>query len=477
MLTTATRSGLPVAPRRVADALRSLLGGGIGAVALPAALLLAVVMGQRSSIGLFLSPMNTATGIGFAALSLAVAIGQLTWGLAQPLSALLAERYGPARVIAVGAVLCALGNVAVVFATGVIGMMLALGLGGAAGAAAGGASLLLGLVAQRVSPERRGLASGIVGAGGSAGQMIVAPIAQGAIAAAGWIGAMLLMAVMTLAVAPLARAFRGGYPPTSGNPAPVVASAAVSSAASSSAAATSAAATSSAAGARTAGWRTALRDPLYWMLSGGFAICGFHVGFLTAHVPGVIQSCGMPATLAGLWIAIVGGCNIVGSIVSGVLTQSRSMPHMLMALYAGRAAGVLFFLAAPKTPAVVLGFALWMGATYMATVPPTTGLLVRRYGAGNLTALFSIAILLHQSSSALGVWLGGVAFEAAGHHDWFWSLDIALALLAVAIHVPLAAADRHQPPGKTSSTSARSRLQCEPSQNTRPHASQVLKRS
>jgi predicted MFS family arabinose efflux permease len=438
-------------------AARSLLGGGIGAVALPAALLLAVVMGQRSSIGLFLSPMNTATGIGFAALSLAVAIGQVTWGLAQPMATVLAERYGPARVIACGAVLCALGNVAVVLATSFVAMVLAIGVGGAAGAAAGGASLLLGLVAQRVSPQRRGLANGIVGAGGSAGQMVVAPLAQGAIAAVGWIGAMLMMAVMTFAVVPLARAFRGeatAQPAQAGR--------------------ADEAARMRLATAR----RAALRDPLYWAVSGGFAICGFHVGFLTTHVPGVIESCGLPATLAGTWIAIVGACNIVGSLVSGVLTQTRSMPHMLIALYAARAAGVLLFLAAPKTSAVMLGFAVWMGATYMATVPPTTGVIARRYGAAHLAPLLAVAMLLHQSGSAIGVWLGGLAFEASGHYDWFWSLDIGLALLAAAIHVPLLSrVDGPSRPASTSSTIARSRRQWEPSQNTRLQASQVLNRS
>lgn len=462
--------------RRFAAAVRSQLGGGVGTVALPAALLLAVVMGQRSSIGLFLSPMNTATGIGFAALSLAVAIGQVTWGLAQPLSAALAERYGAARVIAAGAVLCALGNVAVVFAASVVAMVLAIGIGGAAGAAVGGASLLLGLVAQRVSPERRGLAIGIVGAGGSAGQMVVAPLAQGAIAAVGWIGAMWMMAAMTLAALPLARAFGGEAVVRSRDPGAGDGAAGAGSAGASATAPAGVAA--SAAAGRTAARRAALRDPLYWAVSGGFAICGVHVGFLTTHMPGVIQSCGLPATLAGLWIAIVGACNIVGSIVSGLLTQTRSMPRMLMLLYAGRAAGMLLFLAAPKTPVVMIGFAVWMGATYMATVPPTTGLLARRYGAGNLAALFAVAMLLHQAGSALGVWLGGLAFEASGRHDWFWSLDIGLALLAVAIHVPLVhAVDGPQRPAASSSTIARRRFQWEPSQNTRRHTSQVLNRS
>ncbi len=465
MLNVATSGGPQALSRRFAATARSLLSGGIGTVTLPAALLLAVVMGQRSSIGLFLPPMNTTTGIGLASLSLAVAIGQLAWGLAQPLSAALAERYGAARVIALGAVFCALGNVAVVFVTTVVGMSLAIGLGSAAGAAAGGASLLMGLVVQRVSPRRRGLASGILGAGGSAGQMVVAPVAQGAIAAAGWIGAMLLMALMTLAVAPLARAFRSTGPSSATHAAQRPAQCGDSPARSS-------------AATRAAARRAALRDPLYWALCGGFAICGFHIGFLTVHVPGVLQSCGMAPTLAGLWIAIVGACNIAGSLVSGAFTQRYSMPRMLMVLYAARAAGVLLFVAAPKTTATVLGFALWMGATYMATVPPTTGLLARRYGAENLTALFALAMLLHQLSSALGVWLGGLAFELSGHYDWFWSLDVALALVAVALHVPLLPArGARQRVATISSTTARKRRQWEPSQYTLPQPSQLLKRS
>lgn len=423
MLSRERREGEKAMARAGAAAVRlarAALGGGIGAYALPAAVLLAVTLGQRSSFGLFLSSMNTATGIGFALLSLALAIGQVAWGLSQPAVGALAERYGAARVIAAGGALSALMHVLTVFATHVAAMIAAFGLGGAAGAAAGGAPLLLGLVAQRVAASRRGLASGIVGAGGSAGQFLIAPVAQTAISAAGWVSAMLLMALMSLAVIPFARAFRVRRKQGAAPIEPPASAAADRK-------------------ARRAARRAALCDPAYWLVAGGFTACGFHVGVLTAHMPGVIERCGMPASLAGTWLALLGACNIAGSIVSGVLTRGRSLPRMLGVLYAARAAGVLVFVAAPKTPEMLLVFAVWMGATYMATVPPTTGFLAQRWGAENLTALFGTTMILHQCGSALGVWLGGVVVESTGRYDALWSIDAALALLAVALHLPLVA--------------------------------------
>src|SRR5690606_9052674 len=199
------------------------------------------------------------------------------------------------------------------------------------------------------------------------------------------------------------------------------------------------------AASRAAVRRAAMRDPRYWLVPAGFFVCGFHVSFMTTHMPGVIEACGMPASLAGTWIAIVGGCNIAGSLVSGMMIQRRSMPHMLMALYAARAAGVLCFLLAPKTPAVMLVFALWMGASYMATLPPTAGLIARMYGPANLSTLLGLTMLFHQVGSFLGVWLGGVAVEASGHYDWMWIADATLAMVAVAVHLPLRDRAREAP--------------------------------
>ncbi|NLD70404.1 MAG: MFS transporter, partial [Limnobacter sp.] len=383
------------------------LAGGIGACALPAALLFAVAMGQRSSLGLFLSPINTSTGAGFAALSFALAASQLAAGLSQPLCGLLSERFGAARVVAVGAVLVAASSAATVLAGSATSLAALLIVAGAAGSAAGGAPLLLGIVGQRVVPERRGLAAGIVSAGGSCGQMAVAPLAQGSIVTLGWSGAMLLMSLLSLLVAPLALAFRrrnrnpvlhDRQPPDPGS--------------------------------------AALRDPGFWLISAGFGVCGFHVGFLTAHMPGVIEACGQPAALAGLWLAIVGACNIAGSIVSGALTQTRSMPRMLAGVYLARALGVLVFVSMPVTQLGLLLFAVWMGTTYMATVPPTSGLIAARYGNARLARLFGVAMLVHQLGGFAGVWLGGVVFEASGRYDGLWAADVVLSLAAAAAYLP-----------------------------------------
>ncbi len=380
-----------------------------------AAALLAVTMGQRSALGLFASPLNTATGLGIATISFAMAMGQIVWGAAQPVAGVLANRFGPARVISVGAVVLAGATAILPAGHGTLTLVAALSLGAAAGAAAGSNAMLLGIVSQRATAERRGLMVGVVSAGGSAGQLILAPVAQTLITLVGWANALYALAALSLVALPLARLLEPRPTDVASTPAGIPA----------------------AAPRAALVLKDALRTKAYWLITTGFFVCGFHVAFLLAHMPGVIELCGLPASLSGTWIAIIGLCNIVGSIVSGLAIRRLPMKWVLAALYAARAAGVAVFLVMPKTEATLLAFALWMGITYMATLPPTSGLLAKLFGVARLTPLLGATIFVHQVGSFLGVWLGGVAVVRTGSYDVLWMVDAALAVVAALLHLPL----------------------------------------
>ena len=371
-----------------------------------AALLLAITMGSRSVFGLFMSPLNSATGLGIATISFAVAVSQLTWGAAQPFAGMLAERYGAARMIVAGSLLAAAAG-ALVPSAGSAGLLVAaLAVSGIA-ATVGSPSLLVGTVSQRVSAERRGLVAGIVGAGGPLGQLLLAPATQAVISTAGWVTAMLSVAALALLSIPLALAFRGG-------PAP---------------------AASDAHSAEQAGasLHEALASRGFWLINATFFVCGVHVFFLITHLPGVIEVCGLPPSVSGAALAVLGLFNIAGSIGAGWVIQHYSMKATLSWLFAARAAGIALFLAAPKTEFTVLAFSVWMGLTYMAVLPPTAGLIGQLYGAKRLPTLLGITFMLHQVGAFLGSWLGGVFVEATGSYDGMWVLDLGLGVAAAAL--------------------------------------------
>lgn len=391
----------------------------VWAVALAAAALLAITMASRASFGLFVSPINTSTGLGIAAISFAVAISQLAWGAAQPVAGALADRFGAARVIVFTAVALAIGHAIIPFVTTGAGLVAALALIGFASAGAGGTSVLLGAVSRRVAPEQRGLANGVVGAGGPIGQLVFAPAVQVTIVAGGWVIAMFALAALSLAALPLANWFREARLARSGRPTPQVAPPCRPGPASD--------------GSAMNALREASRSASYWCVTGAFFVCGFHVSFLLAHMPGVIELCGLPASLSGASLAVMGLFNIASSIVSGLVIQRFSMKLTLATLYALRGLEVAVFVLAPKTELTVLAFAVWMGLTYMATLPPTSGLIGKRFGTRHLGTLLGTTMFVHQVGSFLGVWLGGIALEATGSFDWMWRLDIALAAGAALI--------------------------------------------
>jgi predicted MFS family arabinose efflux permease len=380
-------------------------------VLLAAAGTFALTMGTRQTMGLFLSPLNTSTGLGLGSISLAFAFGQLWWGLTQPFAGAMADKVGAGRVLFTGAILVALGTFITPLMTTTWGLILAIGVLSAGGAGMAGPAVLMAATTRLIPPQRRGLAAGIVNAGGSFGQFVMAPIAAALMIGLGWATAMQVMGLLVLLCLPAAFLLKGNS-------------------------LQSAPAGQKVVGTREA-IREALRNPSYLMLGAGFFVCGFHVAFLATHLPGVIASCGLPTEWAGWSLAMIGLFNIAGSVAMGWAVGRWRMKSLLSLVYASRAVAVLVFLAAPKTGPVMLVFAAVMGLTFLSTVPPTAGLVAKFFGPANMATLFGIVMLTHQVGGFLGAWLGGKVFEATGNYDWIWYIDIVLAVGAALINLPI----------------------------------------
>ncbi len=379
-------------------------------VTLAAAAVLMVTMGMRQTTGLYVSPINSSTGLGIVTISLALAVAQFVWGLAQPLAGGLADRYGPARVLIGGIVLLAIGSAVTPFMSSGVGLVFSIGILTALGAGAGSFSVLLGAAANRLSAQQRGTASGVINAGGSFGQFVFAPITQKLIQSFGWMGSMWTMAVLTLAALPLVGfVTKGGTAPQK-----------------------------PAAGEGV--WkavRDAMGDSSYLLLHAGFFTCGFHIAFLVTHLPGEVNLCGLPATVASWSLAIIGIANIVGSLLVGVGVGRYRSKYILAWMYGSRAVLIAVYLMAPKTALTFYLFAAGLGLTWLATVPPTAGIVGKLFGIRYLATLFGLTLLSHQIGGFLGAYLGGLAVANTGSYQWMWYADIALSACAALVNLPI----------------------------------------
>lgn len=387
------------------------------ALLLAAAATLMITMGARQTTGLFVAPIHESTGVGIAAISFALAVGQFTWGAVQPVFGAIADKRGSTGVLVLGAVLLAVGLALTPWMTSQWGLMFTLGLLTAAGAGAGSFSILIGATAQQVAPEKRSFAAGFINAGGSMGQFVFAPLVQMMISVAGWATAMYGLALASLAAIPLAWPLRRRMTPTSaasadGTPASVEITLREQ-------------------------LGIALRDRSYWMLHLGFFTCGVHIAFLVTHLPGEIALCGLPASVSAASIALIGLFNVAGSLAAGALGQRFRMKWILAVMYASRAAMIAIYLVSPPTPLTFYVFAAALGFTWLATVPPTAGLVGKLFGPRYLGTLFGLTLLSHQLGGFFGAWLGGVVMERFGNYSLMWYGDMALALLAAAANLPI----------------------------------------
>jgi len=252
----------------------------------------------------------------------------------------------------------------------------------------------------------------------SFGQFAVVPFAQAPTGVLGWVGALSVVGVMALAAAPLAWLLRGKARGGGGR---------------------QHAAPEKSIGPRC---RDAMRDPSFVYLTTGFFVCGFHVAFIATHLPGVVASCQLPPEVAAWSLSLIGLFNIAGSFTAGWAIGRWRMKSVLSLLYAARGLAVIAFLAAPKTTTTFIVFSVAIGFTYLATVPPTVGLVVKLTACASSPPSSASSCCRTRSAASSAPGSAGKMFEATGGYEWMWYVDVMLAFAAALIHLPISEAPR-----------------------------------
>lgn len=366
--------------------------------------------GTRSVYGLLLEPMTGARGWDRETFALALAIQNLVWGFGVPFASMLADRYGPSRVLAAGAIVYGIGTAGMATATTGVGLTLFGGVLTGLGIALTSFSIALAAMARVVEPGRQSLVLGIGTSAGSLGQVIFSPLSQLVIAKFGWDSALFFLAASVLFIVPLAFVLPGNK--DTGGHATIeqgLGEAIVE----------------------------AVRHRGYVLLTLGFFVCGFHVAFITVHFPAYVRDLGLAAEVGAYAIAIIGLFNIVGSFLSGLAGQRWPKKNGLVIIYSLRALAIAGLLIADKTPSTIYLFAAAMGILWLSTVPLTSGIVAQVFGMRFMATLFGIVFLSHQLGSFLGVWLGGYLYDRTGSYDAVWWIGVALSIAAALIHVPI----------------------------------------
>lgn len=380
----------------------------IWAVVAAAAASISLALGVRQTFGLFLLPLATEQGLSPAVLGTAVAVHNLVWGLSQPVSGALADRYGAGRVMAGSALLLAAGLALPALVPGVASILFGIGILTGLGVSGTGTGAALAAVGRAVPPERRGEMIGLASAGGSLGQAALVPVAQGLIGGFGAVATLGILALSMLLIVPIARTVEWRAPTPGGGPAPT-----------------------GLAGLPALA-RMALRQRDYALLTAGFFACGFQLAFLTMHLPSYISLCGLPVGLGAMALMTIGLFNIPGSWLCGRVSNHMRPEAALGWIYMLRSVAIACFVLAPPSYAGTLVFAAVMGFVWLGTIPLTSAAISRRFGVADLGALYGVCFLSHQLGGFLGAGAGAVLLETAGSYDLFWPVMIAVGVAASA---------------------------------------------
>ena len=396
-------------------------------VLLCGAAIVTLSMGIRHGFGLWLQPITMERGWTRETFAFALAVQNLSWGVAGLFVGMVADRYGAFRVLVVGSLVYALGLVTMALAptpfafTLTAGVLLGLAQAGTTYA------VIYGVVGRNIDHTRRSWAMGVTAAAGSFGQFLMLPVESALIggvhwgslelAGLGWQGALFVLGGLALLIAPLAIGLKERP-------------------------------RDAAVGAQQSivqALREALGYRSFQWLMAGYFVCGFQVVFIGVHLPSYLKDHGLSPQVATTALALIGLFNVIGTYAAGALGQHYPKRYILSAIYSLRAVVIVVFLAVPLTPWSVYVFSAAMGVLWLSTVPPTNAVVAQMFGIRHFSMLSGFIFLSHQFGSFLGAWLGGKLYDATGSYDVVWAIAVALGVFAALINLPVRETEIHRP--------------------------------
>jgi MFS family permease len=375
------------------------------------AIIVTLAMGTRHGFGLWLQPITQSNGWGRQEFSVALAIQNISWGFFGIFAGMVADRFGAFKVILIGAICYAVGLYGMAVSSSPFAFAMTAGV--LVGAAQAGTTyaVIYGVIGRNIPENKRSWAMGVTAAAGSFGQFLMVPVEGQLILQLGWQNALIVLAMVVLLIGPLAFGLRepGLAERTGGQSDQTI--------------------------------RQALREAFQyrsfqWLMAGYF-VCGFQVVFIGVHMPSYLKDNGLGPEVASTALALIGLFNVVGTYAAGSLGQRMPKRYILSFIYLGRSVAISLFLLAPLTPTSVYLFSSVMGVLWLSTVPPTNATIAQIFGVRHMSMLGGFVFFSHQMGSFMGVWLGGVLYDATGAYDIVWYIAIALGVFAALANMPV----------------------------------------
>ena len=370
-------------------------------------LVIFIGFGIRSTMGVFLVPITEQYDWGRSIFAFAAALQNLFWGFSQPIFGAIADRFGSGRVILIGGICYVAGLALMIVSSTPLGFYIANGALIGFGLSGTTFAIVLAVIARAVPERQRSMALGIGSAAGSLGQFVLVPLGNSLILQFGWVSTIAMLSCLMLLVIPLSLVLSGK--PNISGPEQTL-KAAVSQAA---------------------------RHPGYILLTSGFFVCGFQVTFIGIHLPAYLTDIGLSSNVGAWALSMVGLFNLVGTLLAGYMGNIFKKKSILSFIYLGRAIVIAVFVMLPPSVPSALIFAGCMGILWLATIPLTSGIVSQVFGARYLGTLFGFVFLGHQIGSFLGVWMGGLLFDATQSYEVVWWICVALGVIAALLHWPI----------------------------------------